>query len=201
MRLKLSILSFLIVASVSAKTYTIGNKYMSRTLEVKNGILSTKRIVNKLAGTTMYPIKCDEFSIRISNGTDKEDTKRALTAKDFTVTSIQSTDKGYKFILNDKIEEIELTIFYEINANDAFCHKYIQMMPQKSITLERMDVEAMAFSDAKQNYLIRQINARGGGQWKPGLGQPLYKTKTATFWGVEFPASTNMVQNNTILCG
>ena len=64
-----------------------------------------------------------------------------------------------------------------------------------------MNVEAIAFEDAYQNYTLKKITARGSAQWKPGLGQPVYTTKTGTFWGIEFPAANNEVSNGQINCG
>ncbi len=50
---------------------------------------------------------------------------------------------------------------------------------------------------------MKAIYARG--KWSPGLGQPLYTTKSATFWGVEFPAAGNHVEGQadlkTLGCG
>ncbi len=48
---------------------------------------------------------------------------------------------------------------------------------------------------------MKQITAWGPSKWRPGLGQPLYTKQSATFWGVEFPASYNFVENNTAFCG
>ena len=58
---------------------------MVRTLEVNNGVLATQSIYNKLSGKMLTPLSCEEFALRISEGTDKEGTGRTLTAKDFTV--------------------------------------------------------------------------------------------------------------------
>ena len=63
----------------------------------------------------------------------------------------------------------------------------------------------MALADAIQPYQNKAITAQTPsspyGNWKPGLGQPLFTTKTATFWGTEFPASYNTVKDNVISCG
>ena len=62
-------------------------------------------------------------------------------------------------------------------------------------------MESISLEDIYQPYQIRQITAQGPAQWRPGLGQPLYTSQSATFWGVEFPASFNYVEGNKGFCG
>jgi len=67
------------------------------------------------------------------------------------------------------------------------------------VTLERIDVEAIALADANQPYTVKAIYSRG--KWSPGLGQPLYTTKSATFWGIEFPAAYNYIEGENMFAG
>jgi hypothetical protein len=67
------------------------------------------------------------------------------------------------------------------------------------MTLERIDVEAVTLADAEQPYQIKCIYAQG--KWSPGLGQPLYTTQSGTFWGIEFPAAYNYVEDRRLTCG
>jgi hypothetical protein len=80
-------------------------------------------------------------------------------------------------------------------------HKQLTITSEKPITLERIDVDALPLADAVQPYTAREITAQGPGRWNPGLGQPLYGSKSGTFWGVEFPASDNQVKDNLLLSG
>ena len=68
----LGICSSLGFVHAGEKVYVLENSYMSRTLVVKDGVLSTKQIVNKQAGANLVPVSCQEFALRISEGTDKE---------------------------------------------------------------------------------------------------------------------------------
>lgn len=188
--------------------YRLENSYLSRILEVKRGILLTQSITNKLAGKTLYPLACDEFALRVSDGTDREGTDRILTAKDFTFCSVARYElsagrkgHGYKFILKNPAEALTVTVCYELADDDAFCHKYLQIYAGQSVVLERIDVESISLPDAHQNYTIEEITAQGSGRWKPGLGQPVYTTKTGTYWGIEFPAAINKVTDKKIACG
>ena len=199
---------FLSVGFVHAveKVYVLENPYMSRTLAVKDGVLSTQQIVNKQAGTNLVPVSCQEFALRISEGTDKEGTDRILTAKDFVVESVDkkfsSSIKSYRFRLKNKTHKLTVDVCYELAEDNFYGHKYLEIISGKKVTLEKIDVESIAFEDAFQNYKLKLITARKSGGWKPGLGQPVYTTATATFWGMEFPGAFNTVEEgNTITCG
>ena len=199
---------FLSVGFVHAaeKVYVLENPYMSRTLAVKDGVLSTQQIVNKQAGTNLVPVSCQEFALRISEGTDKEGTDRILTAKDFVVESVDkkfsSSINSYRFRLKNKTHKLTVDVCYELAEDNFYGHKYLEITSGKKVTLEKIDVESIAFEDAFQNYKLKLITARKSGGWKPGLGQPVYTTATATFWGMEFPGAFNTVEEgNTITCG
>ena len=109
--------------------------------------------------------------------------------------------QGYQFQLRGKENDFSLIVYYELASNDAFCRKSLRFTSNQDILLKRVNVEAIAFEDAYQNYTLKKITARGSAQWKPGLGQPVYTTKTGTFWGIEFPAANNEVSNGQINCG
>lgn len=188
------------------KVYVLENPYMSRTLAVKDGVLSTQQIVNKQAGTNLVPVSCQEFALRISEGTDKEGTDRILTAKDFVVESVDkkfsSSINSYRFRLKNKTHKLTVDVCYELAEDNFYGHKYLEITSGKKVTLEKIDDESIAFEDAFQNYKLKLITARKSGGWKPGLGQPVYTTATATFWGMEFPGAFNTVEEgNTITCG
>ncbi len=202
----LGICSSLGFVHAGEKVYVLENSYMSRTLVVKDGVLSTKQIVNKQAGANLVPVSCQEFALRISEGTDKEGTDKILTAKDFVVASVDkkftSSVRSYRFHLKNKAHALAVDVCYELAEDNFYGHKYLEIISGKKVTLEKIDVESIAFEDAFQNYKLKLITARKSGGWKPGLGQPVYTTTTATFWGMEFPGAFNTVEEgSTITCG
>ena len=180
---------------------------MERVLHVSaDGRLSTEALENKRASTHIQPEACAEFRLRISDGTDKENTDRTLTNRDFMVLGVSAytnperkESKGYQFTLQN--EDARLHIRYELEADQPFCRKSMEIVPLRDFTLERVDVEAIRLEDAHQNYTICEMFAQGGHHWKPGLGQPLYTLRSASFWGMEFPAATNRVDNQWMYCG
>lgn len=202
------VILLVIAPKVMCQTYKIENRHLARILQVTDGRLSTQSIVNKQAKTTLRPISCDEFVIRFSLPDSKNSTDCYVSAKDFTVVSVSPysnpqcpKSKGYRFRLQGKQHGLSLNVCYELAEDDSYCRKHLELTSDQDIRLKRIDVEAIAFEDAHQNYTIKKITAQGSAQWKPGLGQPLYTTQTGTFWGIEFPAASNTVDNHRMSCG
>jgi len=184
------------------KEYTISNKYILRTISVEN-VLKTVRIENKLNGEKIIPLNNDEFKLRISSNT--KDKSFILTSKDFKVIKTTKYNKdnimGIAVELKNESNDLLLTVHYELGKNSHYLNKYIEITPKINIILERIDLEIIEVADIYQPYKIKKITTHGENQWKPGLGQPLYTSKSASFLGVEFPASYNYVENNTGYCG
>lgn len=183
---------------IHAETFSLENKYIKRTLSTDTALVTTE-IVNKRANQKLMPTACAEFALRISQGTDKVGTDVMLTSKDFFVVKVVSKSKSASVELANKKHGLKVIVHYTLNGDDFYMRKLLEITSKKEVCLERVDVEALSFKDASQPYQIKQINARGG--WRPGLGQPLFTTKTATFWGVEFPASVNYVDGEKLRCG
>src|SRR5581483_10721719 len=92
-------------------------------------------------------------------------------------------------------------LVYELGNDDFFMRKHLTIASSKPVILERIDVEAFALKDAYQPYQLREITSRASGRWNPGLGQPLYTSNSATFWGMEFPAADNQVKDGSLCAG
>ena len=196
------------VDKLADNKFVIGNPYLSRTLSVTDGTLRTVEIVNKSADRKITPIDCREFALRISQGTHTTGTDILLNTGDFKLSGFDRytlqkpcKGKGISFTLNNKEHGITVVVHYELEQDDFYIRKFLEITSVKPITLERIDVDSIAIADAYQPYQFKQIYAQGPGKWRPGLGQPLLTTQTGTFWGVEFPASDNFVKDKMINCG
>jgi len=194
------------IETLPKNTYSIANASVGRILSVQGGTLRTKTILNKLAGTKAVPVSCNEFELRISRGTHTTGTDVVLTAGDFKFTESKQyapangkSAKGISFLLKNKKHQLTVDVRYELRKDDFYLRKYLIVTSAKPVTLERIDVESVAIEDAAQPYKIKAIYARG--KWSPGLGQPLYTTRSGTFWGIEFPAAYNFVKDKTLHCG
>lgn len=194
---------------VDRQRYTLGNEYAERVLTVEDGVLSTERIDNKRAGKSLLPTACDEFRLRLSQGTHTTGTDVILTTRDFTCIRVtpgtlqKHPGKSIEFVLRNEAFDLTVTVRYELSNDDFFMRKQLQVVSGKPITLERVDVEAISVDDASQPYTIREITAQSDGntKWRTGLGQPLVTTNSGTFWGIEFPAADNQVVDKQLLCG
>lgn len=195
----------------SGEHYTMENAYLRRTLVLEKNQLRTKEIVNKRAGTTLDPLECNEFQLRISEGTHTTETDRILTTADFTCVNVSeyapegSLGKGIAFQLTNEVHALEVTVRYELLDDDFYLRKQLELKAGREIVLERIDVEAIAFKHAYQPYTIKEITSQSNRKmqpgWRPGLGQPLFTKESGTFWGVEFPAAYNYVADRQLLCG
>ena len=105
------------------------------------------------------------------------------------------------YSLDCAARQISVTVEYTLVPGEFYLRKRIMITSARPVTLERIDVEALGLPDAYQPYTVREITAKAPGKWSPGLGQPLYGSKSATFWGVEFPAADNQVKEGLLLAG
>ena len=192
-----------VISSIFAQseTFIIQNKFISRTIST-SGNFGTIKIENKRLGKTLIPTTGIEFKFRISKGTHIEGADKVLTSKDFEFVKTTFKD-AYKlgFLLKNKSKGIEVEVIYELGENDFYIKKYLNIKSQKTITLERIDVEVLGLDDIYQPYKSKQITAQGVAKWRPGLGQPLYTYNSAMFMGIEFPAAYNYVVQNEGYCG
>lgn len=181
-----------------AAEFSVENQFLRRTVAVENDRLFTKEIENKVAGTMVRPTSCDEFRLRLSEGTHVTGTDVVLTSADFKARPIRFAG-GLAFALENKKYGLTIEVRYELKPEDFYTRKRLVIRSEKPVTLERIDVEAISLADANQPYTIKAINSRG--KWSPGLGQPLYTTRSATFWGIEFPAAYNYVEGESMFAG
>lgn len=195
-----------VTVKIDANGAALKNRHIERVLGTAGGRLVTTSITNKRAHTEAAPVQCDEFRLRLSRGTDTTGTDVLLTGADFAVRDVApytpeggNGAKGVAARLFCAAHGIAVTACYELAPGDFYLRKFLNIATEKALTLERIDVEAMRFEDAFQPYTIKCIHARG--KWSPGLGQPLYTKKSGTFWGVEFPAAYNYVEDRRITCG
>jgi hypothetical protein len=187
----------------NAKTeFTIENNFLSRTLSIEEGKLQTLKLKNKVLGKELIPNNDVEFQIRISDGTHIEGSDVVLTSNDFDYKKVlKDTPEELVFLLQNKQHGLDIEVHYQLKEGDPYLNKFLHIKSDKALTLERIDVEVIALEDVEQPYKMKQITAWGPSKWRPGLGQPLFTKESATFWGTEFPASYNYVDNNTAFCG
>lgn len=192
-------------AEIAPKQYVVENHSFARTFSIADGSLRTAKIVNKLSGATILLTNEPEFRLRFSQGTDRPETAVTLTSSDFQVVKVapyeSGTHHGWTFALTNGAQQLGVEVSYESAPDDFFMRKRLVIASGRAVTLERIDVDDLNIKDAYQPYTTREITANAPGRWNPGLGQPLYTSNSATFWGVEFPAADNQVRAGSLHAG
>lgn len=188
-------------------TITLSNAFLSRTLSVYDGVLRTTRIENRRAGTAWIPENAAEFRLRVSQGTQFAEGDEVLSTSDFVCAKAEpytldgAAGSGAAFTLENREKGLTVTVRYELKEADFFLRKRLEIRSERPITLEYIEVDSVPAADALQIYQCNAMTAQGPSDWRPNLGQPLYTTQTGTFWGVEFPAAHNTVENHVLRCG
>lgn len=187
---------------VAAESLVLENQHLRRVISTDQESLQTVKIDNKRAGLSFAPEACAEFSLRLSQGTDKEGTDFILTAKDFKVLKAEKVSEHEVVVdLANTEHGLKATVRYRLAKGEFYMRKRLELSSAKPLCLERVDIDALSLKDAYQPYQEKKITAMAPHQWKPGLGQPLFTTQTGTFWGTEFPASFNYVDGQKLRCG
>src|SRR5581483_8535704 len=202
MKIYLSLITiFALAARCCASEFVLENDSLARIISTEHGLLRTIQIINKCAHVTAAPDTSPEFLLRIAPDTNNSAAAVALTSSDFRVLNVvlftNANIKGLNVALTNIERGLGVELVYELGNDDFFMRKHLTIASSKPVILERIDVEAFALKDAYQPYQLREITSRASGRWNPGLGQPLYTSNSATFWGMEFPAADNQVKDGS----
>ncbi len=204
-----TLLLFAFSTAAQATNYVLENDFIRREISITNDHLRTVCIVNKI--TTNGIISPDalspEFRLRLSEGTDQTDLDILLDASNFQVVGAEQTQEGDTAMLRVQAENtnhnLHVEIRYSLGAQDAVMRKSLVITSNRTTpqwVLEHIDLEILGIGDAVQPYtkdaITAYYNVNSQGNWSPNLGQPLYTSSSATFWGVEFPAARNEVMTN-----
>ncbi len=182
--------------------FVIENDFLSRSLKIEEGKLRTTHVVNKLAGKTIKPENTAEFRLRISKGTDIENSDVVLSSNDFDFEDVlNDSPSSLVFLLKNETHGITVEVHYELDSQKRYLNKYLKVSTARPITLECIDIEVLKQESVYQPYQMKQITAWGPSKWRPGLGQPLFIKQMAGFLGTEFPASYNYVEDKIAFCG
>ena len=189
----------------SASQYLLENDSLSRTISTDRDVLRTTQLINKRARVTSTPETSPEFRLRFSQGTNAQAPASTLTSSDFRVLNAapleDGTRKSLAVTLTNAEHRLRVEVVYELGRTDFFMRKRLSIASEQPLVLERIDVEALGLKDAYQPYTTREITSQAPGRWNPGLGQPLYTSKSGLFWGLEFPAADNQVKDGLLCAG
>lgn len=194
------ILAVISLSVTAGEVKSLENKFLKRSIGVEGGVLKTLSFYNKLADKQLVPLDNEEFCIRLSKVPFAKEPDVCLTSKDFKVQRFSGNSHRIVAELENKSYGINLKIYYTLERQKFYGHKYMEIVAAEPWVMELIDLESIAFQDAFQPYAAKDMMWTTD-KFLPALGQPLYTSETATFWGVEFPASWNRVEGKNIRCG
>lgn len=182
------------------KPQTLENRFLKRKIGVVSGVLKTIDLYNKVADKVLLPTTVDEFVMRLSKDASKQSEDNYLKSADFNVISLNGNNQEIIAELENKQFQMNVKIHYTLDPDKFYGHKYLEITSGQKCIIELLDIESISFEDAYQPYKAKDMMWTTT-KFLPALGQPLYTTGSASFWGVEFPASWNRVEGKTIHCG
>jgi len=168
-------LTMLSAEEVRVSSYKVGNRHIVRTIDIKNGCLSTKAI-----GRPSRPISViggDEFALIL--GPDK----KRITAGEFKISSVEPAADELKIIMQHPDTGLKAEVEYRLKKDDFYLRKTINLKNEGTLPVQVLDVEVES---------LRFGNARA-----LGLGKPVY-AEGKLFLGLEFPLSHNEQQNGLV---
>jgi hypothetical protein len=188
------------IKSSSAAEVRLENEFITRTVVVDKGRLRTTRLANKLDRQELKLAGAEEFRVRLSADVNSTQPDVMLTAADFEVTSSDATADAIRIELCNKTHGVSVAVCYTLRPGKKYGHKHLEIVSDEERTLELVDIESLVIAEAFSPYKAKDM-MRAYGRFLPALGQPLYTNRTATFWGVEFPAAWNRLEGETLRCG
>lgn len=161
----------------------LGNKFLERVMVIKNKVLETSHLVNRLSGK-IIKLDSNEFSIKMKSG--------VLTNIDFVLVgkSFKNLSGGGKqliFSLRNERLKVAVQLFLEIHPDDFYMRKWIHILSlgnTEEIVYD-IDVERFKILSAVKPYR----RERSGRYWLQDFGQPVLVD--SFFFGLEYPLSEN----------
>ncbi len=187
------------------ETAVIGNEYIERRFSTKNNKLSTVEIINKRVEGTKK-LKLTSFSAEFFVGFRRKKmlgfTTDFMSSNDLEVQSVNVLKRRVEFVFKPYAyngARITFIMSVEIDDNQHFMHKYIEMMVdpdrQHLVTIDYIDCEHICFENAEQQWTIGDIDKAYLSKYHSALGQPFYIN--GLFFGSEFPLCENKINNGT----
>ncbi len=183
----------------------IGNDFIERKFSIKNNHIVTTEITNKrVEGGKKLNFKSysAEFIVAFKEKRFLRNATAFLTSNSLQLETINVLKHRVEFVFKPysysgaKITFIESV---EIEDNDHFMHKYIEMMvapeQQHLLTVDYIDCEHIIIDAPEQKWTIGEIEPAYLSSYHSALGQPVYLN--GLFFGSEFPLCENNINNDT----
>ena len=182
----------------------IENKGLRKTLTLNKDRIVSSEIYNKISSLTVKAQQgSEEFILKFNVGLFA---KHEIKASELSVSSTKKelTDDGIIYIIvfaPFKIagSKLGVKLVYTLRNESTFMRKHIELSYEKrgnkAIVLDHINFESLHFDSSLSCWSIpKQENSHVPG-YALEMGQPLYVD--SLFFGIEFPATLNKIENCT----
>ncbi|MEW4563169.1 hypothetical protein AB1K70_11620 [Bremerella sp. JC770] len=199
--LALAWLSLACVPLSAAEFASVGNERIARHVSWEQGRVITQAIHNRLDQNRIAVADGDEFALTVRLGESTQDIR--LTANDFEVEGAPSTsdNTSLEIRLTGTKVPLDLAVRYFAEPGQSWMRKQLLITARQPLQIRKVELEHLEVADAYAPYRADQFTSQGPAKWRPPLGQPLYTHTSGTWWGVEFPAARNEVNDGKLICG
>lgn len=184
----------------------IGNDYIERKFSIKDNHIVTTEIINKrIEGEKSIKFKAysAEFVVALKVKSFLRNATAFLSSNNLQLDTVNVFKHRVEFVFKPyayngaRITFIESV---EIQDNDHFMHKYVEMMVapeyQHLLTVDYIDCEHIIIDTSEQQWTIGEIEPAYLTSYHSALGQPVYIN--GMFLGSEFPVAENNINNDTV---
>ncbi len=186
-----------VTVAQNGNSVSLSNDFLSRTIEIQNGVLHTTQLLNKLSGAS-YRVWGDEFRLnliyeRVGYEFGSENPV-VLTARSFRVAGHSVVDlpdggKQLVFRLTPQADQrpqlnIRLDVTYTLNPGDFFTRQELRLSTTAKGTYFISSIGVL-----RDHFSVRKFSLGG-------FGQPLFGDDL--FMGLEYPTSINTVQDGDV---
>jgi hypothetical protein len=172
----------------------IGNQFVGRTFEVRDGHVHTVALLN-LLDKRVYALDSDEFEIDFDGGgleyVHGEQNPIRLTSRDFIVHDVVNStpspsERQLAFQMENVHFGLEIRLVFSLGGADRFLRKHLEL---RSTGREGVFLNLVA---------VEHFRLHGSELWRGGFGQPLFLDNV--FFGLEYPASYNLTEGGITRC-
>ena len=187
---------------MNCNTIVVENKGLRKTFTLENSRIVASQIFNKLSEINVKSGEgSEEFVLRFKSGFLS---KKEIKASELKVISCEKNtdDKGECHTIIFKPfkvwdSKLSLKLVYTLRNDSAVMRKHIELSfdkkGNKAIILDCIDFESLHFESNLKHWSIPKQDSSHVPGYALEIGQPLYVD--SLFFGVEFPAALNKIEN------
>ena len=187
---------------MNCNTIVVENKSLRKTFTLENSRIVASQIFNKLSEINVKSGEgSEEFVLRFKSGFLS---KKEIKASELKVISCEKNtdDKGECHTIVFKPfkvwdSKLSLKLVYTLRNDSAVMRKHIELSfdkkGNKAIILDCIDFESLHFESNLKHWSIPKQDSSHVPGYALEIGQPLYVD--SLFFGVEFPAALNKIEN------